>query len=73
MKCHHFCNEPLRCPECIRRFWVWVHQHTNGKASRRKRKDGTMKVETARSFYEHAAKSYDDIHGGLPPGGGAGL
>jgi len=50
MVCHHYCNEPLRCPECIRRFWKWAQTHTNG----RKPKAG----EAPRvSFYEAAARS----------------
>jgi hypothetical protein len=22
MICHHYCNEPMRCPSCVRRFWL---------------------------------------------------
>ena len=29
--CHHYCNEPLRCPECVRRFWKWAESHTRGR------------------------------------------
>jgi len=29
--CHHYCNEPLRCPECIRRFYTWAQSHTHGR------------------------------------------
>jgi hypothetical protein len=29
MRCHHYCNEPLRCPECQRRFWQWAQARTN--------------------------------------------
>jgi hypothetical protein len=29
MVCHHYCNEPLRCPECVRRFWAWAQARTN--------------------------------------------
>jgi hypothetical protein len=28
MRCDHYCNEPLRCPECNRRFWRWAENHT---------------------------------------------
>jgi len=30
VKCHHYCNEPLRCPSCNKRFWQWAQQHTHG-------------------------------------------
>ena len=50
-QCHHFCNEPLRCPSCIRRFWKWAENHTRGKA-KRKRHEGVP--TTALSFYEAA-------------------
>lgn len=42
----HFCNCELRCPVCIRRFWVWAEMHTRGRAPGREP-----------SFYEAAAKS----------------
>lgn len=45
----------IACASCTREFWVWVIRHTNGKSSRRVRKDGTMRPETALSFYEAAA------------------
>ena len=47
---HHFHNNPLYCPTCIRMFWVWAEQHTCGKG-KRGRGHGT-----ALSFYEAAAK-----------------
>jgi hypothetical protein len=34
MRCHHYCNEPLRCPECVRRFWMWAQNHTRGRERR---------------------------------------
>jgi hypothetical protein len=24
----HFCNEPLRCPACVHRFWVWAENYS---------------------------------------------
>ena len=24
MICHHYCNNPLACPECVKRFWKWA-------------------------------------------------
>jgi hypothetical protein len=42
MRCHHYCNSRC-CPECIKRFWAWAQQHTNGKG---KRKGGP-------NFYDH--------------------
>jgi hypothetical protein len=35
MTCHHYCNEPLRCPTCIRRFWAWASARTNSPPPRR--------------------------------------
>lgn len=49
MKCHHYCNNPLRCPECIKRFWRWLEQWTNN-AGRSKR--AKTRVQTAKTFYE---------------------
>lgn len=46
MKCHHYCNEPTRCPHCIRRFWKWAENHTQARGKKPPR------VETALSFYE---------------------
>jgi len=34
MECHHYCNEPLRCWSCIRRFWAWAEARTNSKPRR---------------------------------------
>jgi hypothetical protein len=48
--CHHFCNNPLMCPECQKRFWKWAQSHTNGP--KKKKEKGTSK-----SFYEVAALS----------------
>lgn len=48
MRCHHYCNEPLRCPECVKRFWKWAEQHTRG------RPPGAE--DPAVSFYEAAVK-----------------
>jgi hypothetical protein len=28
MRCHHYCNCELSCPECVRRFWEWAQNHT---------------------------------------------
>lgn len=46
----------IACASCVRDFWKWARGHTNKKAARRKRKDGTMKSETSLSFYEAAGK-----------------
>ena len=24
----HACNEPLRCPACVHRFWVWAENYS---------------------------------------------
>ena len=32
----HFCNEPIRCPACVRRFWAWAQSHTRGRPRARK-------------------------------------
>lgn len=48
MRCHHYCNNPLACPECVRRFWKWAEQHTRGRAP----KGGASST----SFYEAASK-----------------
>jgi len=31
MRCHHYCNCPMSCPECIRRFYKWAQSHTYGR------------------------------------------
>ena len=49
MKCQHYCNAPLRCPECVRRFWRWLERYTAGPA---KAQEGP---KTARTFHECAA------------------
>lgn len=48
MICDHYCNAPLRCPTCIRRFWQWAQSHTRGRAPR-----SDARVPP---FYEAAAK-----------------
>lgn len=48
MRCHHYCNEPLRCSECVRRFWKWAENHTRP----RKPEAGVV----GPNFYEAAAK-----------------
>jgi hypothetical protein len=53
MVCDHYCNEPLRCPTCIRRFWRWAKAHTLGRP---RQKRGP---QTALSFYEAAALFID--------------
>lgn len=50
----HYCNEPLRCPHCIRRFWAWAQGWTRGRPP----KAG----EAAPNFYEAAAKFQDVDH-----------
>ncbi len=40
--CHHFCNNPMACPECVRRFYQWAQSHTHGP-----------KDKTGPHFYEH--------------------
>jgi len=44
----HACNEPIRCPECIKRFWKWAQSHTQG------RPPSAGGATTALSFYEAA-------------------
>ena len=46
----HACNNPLTCPECIRRFWKWAQSHTRGSPKT---------VKGRLSFYEAAAKFQD--------------
>ena len=63
--CHHYCNNPLACPECVRRFWKWAQNHTQGREHKRFKQPGTgfTKADsihggeggTALSFYESAA------------------
>lgn len=48
----HFCNEPLRCPECVRRFWIWAERHTQGVAA----SPDTCDPRGGLSFYVAAAK-----------------
>ena len=55
----HACNEPLRCPCCQKRFWQWAHSFTRGSPRRRPRRDGTMPVQTALTFYEAAGLFID--------------
>jgi hypothetical protein len=40
----HFCNEPLRCPCCNHRFWVWAENYSRSAtaASARKRRPRTI-------------------------------
>lgn len=42
MTCHHYCNAPLRCPTCVRRFWRWLEKRTN-----------SMPKPGRANFYEH--------------------
>jgi len=28
IRCHHYCNCELRCPECVRRFWKWAENYS---------------------------------------------
>ena len=44
----------IACRACTVEFWNWVKAHTNKKARRRSRRDGSLKVETALTFYEAA-------------------
>ena len=44
----HACNNPLACPECVKRFWKWAEGWTRGRPP----KVG----ETAQSLPEAAAK-----------------
>jgi hypothetical protein len=62
----HGCNNPLACPECIRRFWKWAENHTRGRStpySRQARVDAGHHPghanEYSPSFYEAAAKWID--------------
>jgi hypothetical protein len=31
MICDHYCNNPIACPTCTRRFWKWAENHTRGR------------------------------------------
>ena len=44
----HACNNPLVCPECVKRFWKWAEGWTRGRPP----KVG----DDAPSFYVSAAK-----------------
>jgi hypothetical protein len=44
MRCHHYCNNPMTCAECIRRFYRWAENWTRG------RKDAT-----GPQFYDHVS------------------
>ena len=57
----------IACWRCTKEAWHWIKGHTNGNVRARRG------VKPSLSFYEAAGKSWDEIHGGLPPGGGAGL
>lgn len=46
----------LACRRCVVDFWAWVRRHTNGKAARRRRRDGSEKPATAQTFYEAAGR-----------------
>lgn len=48
----HACNEPMRCPECIRRFYQWAQSHTYGRRAR-------TAPPGEPNFYEAAAKFRD--------------
>lgn len=45
--CHHYCNT-WNCPECMRRFWRWAEQHTQGRGRR---------TAGRPNFYEAAARN----------------
>lgn len=49
--CHHFCNEPLRCPTCVRRFWKWAEARTNSQPGRRVRNGVRTRPEGGPNFY----------------------
>lgn len=51
MQCHHYCNEPLHCSECIRRFWQWAERHTCYVSKR-----VAKKFPSGVSFYVAATK-----------------
>ena len=53
----HYCNEPLRCPHCITRFWKWAQSHTMGRPP---------KVGASPNFYEAAAKFIDVDRRSMP-------
>ena len=61
----HYCNAPLRCPTCIRRFWAWAQQHTRGRVPKGedgKRATRPIDPDTTPSFYEAAGKFADVDH-----------
>lgn len=53
MVCNHYCNEPMRCPECAKRFWAWAEHFT---ASRGKKAASRRGRGCDVPFYEAAAK-----------------
>lgn len=63
MRCHHYCNEPLRCPECVKRFWKWAENHTRGRVPKDIIVDAPSgDAPRGSSFYEAATRWND--HGG---------
>ena len=56
MRMHHYCNNELTCPECLKRFWQWVDDYTH----RFERPKGKRRQEQ-----ERAAKERDRIRNGL--------
>jgi len=62
--CHHYCNT-LNCWTCIRRFWKWAENHTQGREHPRSKPGngdvdklsihGGLRSCTTVSFYEAAA------------------
>lgn len=57
MVCDHYCNEPLRCPSCIRRFWAWLEQWSRGRVPGRNQRQPTIvqRQPPRVTFYEAAA------------------
>lgn len=47
----HMCNEPIRCPWCIKRFWKWLEAYTQGRAPTRREH-----TENPPNYFECAGK-----------------
>ena len=47
MVCHHYCNDPLTCPECIRRFWTWAENYSRRFERPRKERRSSSPSEVA--------------------------
>jgi hypothetical protein len=55
----HYCNEPLRCPRCIRRFYQWAERHTQGRIPGPEQRQPTItqRQPPRVTFYEAAGRT----------------